>query len=50
MFGGLDVIFNIVDNVLVYEVGDSKGEVLIDYYRKLEVFLERYRSSVRVFD
>jgi len=41
---GLDGILNITDDVVIYGVGDTEGEALIDHDRKLEALLERCKT------
>ena len=41
---GLDGILNITDDVLVYGVGDTNDEALVDHDRKLEALLQRCKA------
>ena len=41
---GLDGILNITDDVLVYSVGDTKDEAVVDHNWKLEALLQRCKA------
>lgn len=41
---GLDGILNITDEVLVYGVGDTDDEALVDHDQKLEALLQRCKA------
>ena len=41
---GLDGILNITDDVLIYGVGDTEDEAIVDHDRKLEALLQRCKA------